>query len=598
MKKRLIAVFLSMAMLLTFMPTMAFAGDLPDETDAEWSIYDPVDPFQINFGEATLYASLVDYEGEETPEYEWFKDYGNYYEYYDESEADWESLGETEESITVDSHGWYACAVTIGDDIRVQKYYVCEEEFDWEFVDDDCDYEIKQGQSVTLSGKTTYSGDETPTYQWYTFDVFWDDDNDELVEEKDEISEATGETLVVDDVGIYICEVTIDGQTQEKRYYVSWNTDDYEYICLHPEATAKYQTVDNRTLIIDYENGNNFPQEGDSIVVTYKGGAVTYICSYVDLEDGDFYFINPDDEDDSLEIYWDRDWDVDANKGTVKISLETPSEYDHTNKTVTQKFNIEMTVKAIVRTDVASIKYNPSTITLYSEDIKKKEADGSYSYSFENRGKYIDEDGDIRDTFALPGDTITVTYKNGNSVVYKYNAKTDEFIADNEDTIWLYAEDPTLRPGDNTIKLWRDGMFATVKVFMDTPELRAQRANAEAAAKKAADELKEWNGTVSNKVPAVKKAKFKASKKKVIVSWTKANKKNLKKFDTVEIQVCNNKKFQKSNTKRVIVKKSKKKAEVKKLKKGTYYVRVRNVKGSGPNKLVSKWSKVKKVKVK
>ena len=34
------------------------------------------------------------------------------------------------------------------------------------------------------------------------------------------------------------------------------------------------------------------------------------------------------------------------------------------------------------------------------------------------------------------------------------------------------------------------------------------------------------------------------------------------------------------------------------LKKGTYYVRVRNVKGSGTGRLVSKWSKVKKLKVK
>ena len=120
----------------------------------------------------------------------------------------------------------------------------------------------------------------------------------------------------------------------------------------------------------------------------------------------------------------------------------------------------------------------------------------------------------------------------------------------------------------------------------------------EAAAQKAADELKEWNGTLDTKIPAVKKAKFKAAKKKVTVNWTKANKKNLKKFTNVEVQVCKDKKFRKSNTKRVVVKKTKKAATVKGLKKGTYYVRVRNVKGSGTGKLVSKWSKVKKLKVK
>ena len=111
-------------------------------------------------------------------------------------------------------------------------------------------------------------------------------------------------------------------------------------------------------------------------------------------------------------------------------------------------------------------------------------------------------------------------------------------------------------------------------------------------------ERKEWFGTLNKKIPTVKKPKFKAAKKSIKVSWTKATKKNLKKFDKVEIQVCKDKKFQRTNTKRVEVKKTKKTATVKKLKKGTYYVRVRNVKGSGVNKQVSKWSKVKKVKVK
>ena len=131
-----------------------------------------------------------------------------------------------------------------------------------------------------------------------------------------------------------------------------------------------------------------------------------------------------------------------------------------------------------------------------------------------------------------------------------------------------------------------------------TDAVKQAEAKNAADAKKAADELKEWNGTLNSKIPAVKKAKFKAAKKKVTVSWTKANKKNLKKFTHVEVQVCKDKKFQKSNTKRVVVKKTKKSATVKGLKKGTYFVRVRNVKGSGPNKLVSKWSKVKKLKVK
>ena len=123
----------------------------------------------------------------------------------------------------------------------------------------------------------------------------------------------------------------------------------------------------------------------------------------------------------------------------------------------------------------------------------------------------------------------------------------------------------------------------------------ADRAAAEAAR---IDAL-EWNGTLSGAVPAAKSVKAKAAKKSVKVSWKKATKKNLKKFDKVEIQVCTDKSFQRANTKRVEVKKSKKSATVKGLVKGkTYYVRVRDVKGSGTGKLVSKWSGVKKVKIK
>jgi len=132
----------------------------------------------------------------------------------------------------------------------------------------------------------------------------------------------------------------------------------------------------------------------------------------------------------------------------------------------------------------------------------------------------------------------------------------------------------------------------------------ADRAAAKEAADRAAAEAArldalEWNGTLSGAVPAAKSVKAKAAKKSVKVSWKKAKKKVLKKFDKVEIQVCPDKGFNRANTKRIYVKKTKKTKTVKGLVKGkTYYVRVRNFKGSGTGKLVSKWSKVKKVKIK
>ena len=107
----------------------------------------------------------------------------------------------------------------------------------------------------------------------------------------------------------------------------------------------------------------------------------------------------------------------------------------------------------------------------------------------------------------------------------------------------------------------------------------------------------EWNGTPA-RIAKAKGVIVKAGKKKVSVSWTKPDKKKLKKFDKVEIQVCTDKSFARANTIRKEVKKSKKSVTIKGLaKKKTYYVRVRNVKGSGLTKRVGKWT-TKKFKTK
>jgi len=58
MKKRIIAIVLSMAMLLTFMPTMVFAAVLPDETgETEWWIEPPEESIQLYGGGESRYYS-------------------------------------------------------------------------------------------------------------------------------------------------------------------------------------------------------------------------------------------------------------------------------------------------------------------------------------------------------------------------------------------------------------------------------------------------------------------------------------------------------------------------------------------------------------
>ena len=172
--------------------------------------------------------------------------------------------------------------------------------------------------------------------------------------------------------------------------------------------------------------------------------------------------------------------------------------------------------------------------------------------------------------------------------VKEARAKYDSFCDLGKTT---FLEMACEKQGDLSAKL--ESAEKKLKEIADKQE--AERKKKEAAVAEAA----EWKGVLNTKIPVVQKLKVKAGKKKVTVSWKKATAKKLKKFDKVEIQVCPNKKFKKENTKRVIVKKSKKSAVIKKLNsKKTYYVRVRNVKGNGVKKQVSKWTKVKKIKIK
>jgi hypothetical protein len=99
-------------------------------------------------------------------------------------------------------------------------------------------------------------------------------------------------------------------------------------------------------------------------------------------------------------------------------------------------------------------------------------------------------------------------------------------------------------------------------------------------------------------LPAVKIAKPKAAKKAVTVKWKKVSKKNKKRIAGIEIQVATDRGFT-DIVKTANGKKTKTSAKVKKLKsKKTYYVRVRAYKNINGVKHVSKWSSVKKVKVK
>ena len=106
-------------------------------------------------------------------------------------------------------------------------------------------------------------------------------------------------------------------------------------------------------------------------------------------------------------------------------------------------------------------------------------------------------------------------------------------------------------------------------------------------------------GIFDKSVPAVKGVRAVAAKKGFTVRWTKAGKKQQKKFTNVEIQYCPDKSFARNATAVKFAKKSKNSCKVKGLgSKKTCYVRVRNVKIVNGVKYAGKWSKTIRVKTK
>ena len=98
-------------------------------------------------------------------------------------------------------------------------------------------------------------------------------------------------------------------------------------------------------------------------------------------------------------------------------------------------------------------------------------------------------------------------------------------------------------------------------------------------------------------LPTVKIGSVKKAKKSFTVKWKKPKKKNLKKIAKIQVQYSLTRDFSAPVTK--TVKKTKTSLKVKGLQSGTtYYVQVRAYKDIGGVKHVSRWSTIKKVKVK
>ncbi len=99
-------------------------------------------------------------------------------------------------------------------------------------------------------------------------------------------------------------------------------------------------------------------------------------------------------------------------------------------------------------------------------------------------------------------------------------------------------------------------------------------------------------------LPGIKISKVTVSSKSVTVKWKKLSKKNQKKVTKIQVQYSTDKNFKK-NVKTVNVKKASAEKKIKNLsRKKTYYIRIRTYNKKSDGLHVSKWSKVKKIKIK
>lgn len=150
-------------------------------------------------------------------------------------------------------------------------------------------------------------------------------------------------------------------------------------------------------------------------------------------------------------------------------------------------------------------------------------------------------------------------------------------------------------PGDE-IEL-TDSLVRLYAIWEDIPQTMPEQTETETSVTITKEPDLEWIGTIGN-IPPVRNSNVRGRRQKITVSWKKLSKKKRTKYSRTEIQICTNKQFGRSDTIRKEVKKSSTKVSIKGLKKNkVYYVRIRNVKGKGASKTVSKWTKTLRAKV-
>lgn len=248
-----------------------------------------------------------------------------------------------------------------------------------------------------------------------------------------------------------------------------------------------------------------------------------------------------------------------------------------------------------VHGNVVGISYSPNPITVWGPSITGTNDEGQNEYYLIGRYAWKNADGSISYyDFHAPGDVLKVSYSDGSVISYTCTDvvydNTIGWFKNGSEYIWpdeCYSSSK-LVPGNNAITIEYGGCKTQITLFIDTPQLLAQREEAKR------------QGVRDGSIPKVKISTVKAGKKSITLKWKKLNKKQLKKSKAThyEVWVGVNKAFLRGQTSEHIIKKSKSALKITKVPKGTYFVKVRAIKYVNGIKKVGPWSKTKKVKVK
>ena len=613
-KRLLLCLFMSLALVVTFIPMISFGeeGDMHDLiiNDGDYDLVSDEDGYYYaELEHGSLWASFDNdeekfavAEGEDAwlsidPEWGWAVKSVKYsFDGETYSDADWnDKEGDYEFEVPVcsgalDFEDVYvviefkslAHTVTVTGATAALDYYDEEEDINYYYA------QLEYGKVYGLS----YDEDAEEFYAIEDDDLsLYVEPEDSYIVDSFECYTDEGDVDVSPDYDESIFNFTMPGEDVTIDVSFVEGDDPYDDPEFDENAEADLVLVGGRDLVFDFSDEENSGfQNGDQIIITYSDDStVTFVYGkHIEYDD------QGEAEVDYGFYYDDIRLGLDYTPIAGETSLDLTVWYYGEEM---MNFDIDFSFPVEVITNVKSISFAPQTVTVFSEDIKVVE-DGQTYYYLDQRHRFTYDGNECFSPFD-EGDSITVNYMDGTSEVYKYkttfttsDGPNYDYFVNGDNTLWPDVDDDcwNLVPGkNNTVTIYYDGASTTFNVFVETPAIRAQKAEAAR------------QGTLDSKMPAVKIAKPKAAAKAITVKWKKVNKKQLKKakVSNIEVWVSTSKAFPRGATIEKVVGKKKASVKVKGLKKGTtYFAKVRTIKYVNGAKVVGKWSKVKKIKTK